>query len=84
MTDTILASDTWIVNQLIGIKILEKELTSAVEDGGDHPAALRDRVAALNSWLDLLDHTLNAKMAATHGSRRAVGSHRRLSARVKN
>ncbi len=74
MTETFLADDTWIVNQLIGIKILEKELGSAVSVGEGHTAALRERVAALNSWLDLLDHALNANQEARMRARRRIAA----------
>ena len=33
MTRTMLADDTWIVNQLMGIKVLEKDLSTAVAGG---------------------------------------------------
>ncbi len=72
MTESFLAGDAWIVQQLIGIKILEKELGSAVAGGDSHTAALRDRVVALNSWLDLLEHTLNMKREARMRARRRV------------
>jgi hypothetical protein len=54
-------NDQWIVNQLVGIRMLEQELASALGKpsirGKEH---LRRRIRQLNAWVDAVDHSLSA------------------------
>jgi hypothetical protein len=73
ITDVVVAQDCWIVGQLAGIRMLERELTQALKS----PAArtreeLRRRVDELNSWLNLVDEALtNRAHPARRSSRRS-------------
>ncbi len=53
-------NDQWILNQLIGIRMLEQELASAL----DKPSIrgkeqLRRRIRQLSAWVDAVDHSLS-------------------------
>ena len=57
-TDAV-AKDCWIVGQLAGIRMLERELTDAFnEPSAQANEDLRRRVGELNSWLNLVDDAL--------------------------
>jgi hypothetical protein len=59
MKTNVYSKDSWIADQLAGIRMLERELTEAFALSG--PGANEDlwrRVDALNSWLDLVDDAL--------------------------
>ena len=60
MKTNVASRECWIVGQIAGIRMLERELADAFRS----PAAgaredLRRRVAELNCWLNALDHALS-------------------------
>jgi len=57
-----LANDCWIVSQLTGIRMLEKELSQALV-GSDRPQpeALRLQVDRLKSWVRQVDDVLSSR-----------------------
>jgi hypothetical protein len=62
MKTDVVAKDCWIVGQLAGIRILERELIDAF--GRSSPGAgedLRRRVDELNSWLNLVEDALTVR-----------------------
>lgn len=69
-TDAV-AKDCWIVGQLAGIRMLERELTDAFsEPSAQASKDLRRRVHELNSWLNLVDDALtNRNHSAPRPSR---------------
>ena len=57
-----IADDCWIEGQLTGIRLLERELSDALRTPRAHGHEdLRQRVARLNSWLNLVDHALTLR-----------------------
>ena len=59
MKTDVVAKDCWIVGQLAGIRMLERELSDAFK----RPSAqagedLQRRVDELNSWVNLVDNAL--------------------------
>ncbi len=55
----------WIVDRLIAIRALERELTEALSSGNSAcDPCLRSRVQQLKSWVDSLDRALEAHRAA--------------------
>jgi hypothetical protein len=56
-------NDQWIVNQLVGIKMLEQELASALNKPSVGKEQLRRRIRQLNAWVDAVDHSLSAAAA---------------------
>jgi hypothetical protein len=67
--------DCWIVGQLTGIRMLERELADAFR----RPRAsagedLRQRVAELNSWVNIVDEALAARARSprTSGTGRLI------------
>lgn len=62
MKTDVVEKDCWIVSQLAGIRMLERELTDAFTMSS--PGAnedLRRRVDELNSWLNLVDDVLTVR-----------------------
>ena len=60
----------WIVDQLIGIRNLERELSEALADRkGRCGAELYFKIAALNLWADVLDRVLDNSTTAADSSR---------------
>jgi len=57
-----IADDCWIEGQLAGIRLLEREISDAFRspraNGREY---LQQRVAHLNSWLNLVDHALSLR-----------------------
>jgi hypothetical protein len=73
--------DCWIVGQLAGIRMLERELTDALSrPGASAGEDLRQRVAELNSWVNIVDEAL----AARASSPRISGAGRRITMPVDN
>jgi hypothetical protein len=61
--------DCWIVGQLAGIRMLERELADAFR----RPRAsagedLRQRVAELNAWVNMVDEVLAARASSPRTS----------------
>lgn len=54
--DTVM-NDYWIMGQLAGIRMLERELSGAFSKAAA-PAELQRRVAQLNAWVNLVDQAL--------------------------
>lgn len=55
---------SWIVNQLIGIRNLERELHDALSNRDKAcDVCLRSKVAQLKSWVNLLDQALEQSAA---------------------
>jgi hypothetical protein len=53
------AIDCWIVGQLAGIRMLERELSDTLrKPGARGNEELRQRVAQLNSWVSMVDQAL--------------------------
>ena len=68
MKTDVVAKDCWIVGQLAGIRMLERELTDAFnEPSAQTSEDLRRRVGELNSWLNLVDDALTNR---THSPRK--------------
>ena len=69
MKMNLVTKDCWIVGQIAGIRILERELADALKtpesaSGGE----ILRRVEELNSWLNLVDDALTVwKPACTSG-----------------
>ena len=66
MKTDVVAKDCWIVGQLAGIRILERELIDAF--GRSSPGAgedLRRRVDELNSWLNLVEDALGVRTCSS-------------------
>ncbi len=62
--------DCWIMGQLAGIRMLERELTDAFKKPSARAGKdLRRRVDELNSWLNLVDDALTLR---THSPRNSV------------
>lgn len=56
--------DCWIVGQLTGIRMLERELSQALQKPGARDSKeLRQRVATLNSWVSKVDQALTQRAA---------------------
>ena len=73
------AEDCWIVDHLVGIRMLERELTEAFERPGTQAVAgLRRRVAQLNSWLNLVDDALSGGVRSCRHPSRLAGHAVRL------
>jgi hypothetical protein len=65
MDNNMIIDDCWIVGQLAGIRMMESELTDALKTpGAKADEALRQRVAELNSWLNLVDNALTLRARA--------------------
>ena len=61
MPTTTSVNDQWILNQLIGIRMLEQELAAALGKPSIRgKAQLRRRIRQLNAWVDAVDHSLSA------------------------
>ena len=66
--------DCWISGQLAGIRMLERELARAFESPGAHAReGLRQRIARLNSWLNLVDDALTANARSGQAPNRPRG-----------
>ena len=60
----------WIVDQLIGIRNLEQELSEALADRkGRCGVDLHTKIAELNLWVDVLDRVLNNSITAANSPR---------------
>lgn len=58
--------DQWIVGQLAGIRMLERELAEAFRSpGAGSGVELQRRVAKLNSWVNLVDDALTVGACST-------------------
>jgi len=75
MKTDVVTKDCWIVGQLAGIRMLERELADAFR----RPRAsagedLRQRVAQLNSWVNIVDEALAARASSprTSGAGRLI------------
>lgn len=61
-------SDQWIVNQLLGIRMLEQELASALgQPSLREKAQLRARIRQLSAWVDAVDNSLSAAAGQAAG-----------------
>jgi hypothetical protein len=59
MNKELVANDCWILGQLTGIRMLERELTEAFNSREERRAdGIRQRLSQLNSWLNLMDDAL--------------------------
>ena len=85
MKTNLVTKDCWIVGQIAGIRILERELADALKtpesaSGGE----ILRRVEELNSWLNLVDDALTVRKPVCAGSRVAtlpvLNSHDRVPA----
>jgi hypothetical protein len=73
MKRDIVTKDCWILGQLAGIRILERELTNAFSQPGARPGEdLRRRVVQLNSWLNIVDEALTSRAPSPRRSSRRV------------
>ena len=62
MKTDVVAKDCWIVGQLAGIRMLERELIVAFRKPGALTSeGLQRRVAQLRSWVDLVDDALKVR-----------------------
>ena len=53
------AKDQWILNQLIGIRMLEQEVAATLRKPSIRgKEQLRNRILQLNAWVDAVDHSL--------------------------
>jgi hypothetical protein len=59
MSGDFITKDCWILGQLTGIRMMERELTSALKQPKTPKRDLRLRIAQLNSWLDQVDNALS-------------------------
>ena len=64
MRTDVLTRDCWIVSQLAGIRMLERELTDAIGKPGAVGEDLQRRVAQLTSWVNLVDDALSGRPSA--------------------
>ena len=63
-TDAV-AKDCWIVGQLAGIRLLERELSDAFKRPSERASEdLRRQVDELNSWLNLVDDALTVRTSS--------------------
>jgi len=59
MKTDVVTKDCWIVGQLAGIRMLERELSDALKRPGAQPGKdLQRRVDELNSWVNFVDNAL--------------------------
>ena len=66
MKADVVPKDRWIMDQLAGIQILERELTNAFKRPGARTSQdLQRRVAQLNSWLNMVDDALTIRALKT-------------------
>ena len=77
MKTDVVTKDCWIVGQLAGIRMLERELSDAFKRPSAQPGDedLQRRVDELNSWVNLVDNALTVR-------NRSGRSPSRLSARA--
>ena len=62
MKTDVAAMDCWIVGQLAGIRMLERELSDALKSPSQRASEdLRRQVDELNSWLNLVDAALTIR-----------------------
>lgn len=62
MKSDVVTKDCWIVGQLAGIRMLERELSDAFKrPGAQAEADLQRRVEELNSWVNLVDSALTLR-----------------------
>ena len=62
MKADVVTKDCWIVGQLAGIRMLERELSDAFKRPGAQPGEdLQRRVHELNSWVNLVDNALTLR-----------------------
>ncbi len=65
MKTDVAATDCWIVGQLAGIRMLERELSDAFKRPSETVSEdLRRQVDELNSWLNLVDHALSVRTSS--------------------
>lgn len=71
MKTDVVAKDCWIMGQLAGIRMLERELSDAFKrpsvQAGEN---LQRRVEELNSWLNLVDNALTVRNRSGRSSSR--------------
>ncbi len=54
-------NDYWVIGQLMGIRMLEREVAAALKKpGARNRAGIQRRIAHLKSWVDALDQELGA------------------------
>jgi hypothetical protein len=63
------AGCSWIVDQLIGIRELERQLVTALASGDQPCMQLRSRVGELDRWVDILDRAPDASAPAADQDR---------------
>jgi len=75
MNKELVANDCWILGQLTGIRMLERELTEAFNSREERKAdGIRQRLSQLNSWLNLMDNALTVIAEdRTKGRNRGAG-----------
>lgn len=56
----IVVNETWIVNQLAGIRKMEQKLSVAMAKPSRR-ASLQREVARLNAWINLVDYALSVR-----------------------
>lgn len=71
MTSDAIAKDCWIAGQLAGIRLLERELSDALNTRSARVSEdLRRRLDELNSWLNQVDDALTARARSPQQPRR--------------
>jgi len=54
-------NDYWVISQLMGIRMLEREVAAALKKpGARNNPSLQKRVAHLKSWVDALEQKLSS------------------------
>jgi hypothetical protein len=71
MKKDVVAKDCWIMGQLAGIRMLERELTDAFKKPRSRSGeGLQRRVAQLSSWVGLVDDALTVRARSGRTPRR--------------
>ena len=61
MKNNLYVSDCWIMSQLNGIRMLERELDQAFKRPGEPYVDVLRRLNQLNTWLNLVDRALSLR-----------------------
>ena len=60
----LVTGDCWILGQLTGIRMMERELTGALQQPDTPREYLRRQITQLNSWLDLVEDALTGPQSS--------------------